>query len=91
VSGIYVFGSPVLDRATVALPGGKTFTMVAENNSDDAPYIQSVTWNGKPYAKSFIRHTDIAAGGELRFVMGSAPNKAFGRAMADRPPSFIGL
>jgi len=91
VSGIYVFGSPLLDRVTIALPGSKTFTVVTENNGDDKPYIQSVTWRGRPYGKAFIRHADIMAGGELRFVMSAEPNKAFGHAMADRPPSFAGL
>jgi putative alpha-1,2-mannosidase len=45
--------------------------------------------NGKPYGKSFITHPDIVAGGELTFVMGPEPNKAFGSAPADRPRSVV--
>ena len=91
VSGVYVFGSPIFPKAELALPGGKTFTVVAEGTADDRPYIERVTWRGKPYSKSFIRHADVMAGGELRFVMSDQPNKGFGAAKGDRPPSFQGL
>jgi predicted alpha-1,2-mannosidase len=88
-AGVYVFGSPIVDEATIALPGDKSFTIVARNNSPDNIYIQSAELNGKPYGKSFITHPDIVAGGELTFVMGPEPNKAFGSAPADRPRSVV--
>ena len=91
VSGVYVFGSPIFPKAEIAVDGGKVFTVVAENTGDDRPYIDSVTWRGRPYGKAFIHHADIMAGGELRFVMSDKPNKMFGAAKADRPPSFHGL
>jgi putative alpha-1,2-mannosidase len=65
----YWFGSPLLDKAEIKVAGG-TFTVIAENNSDENRYIQSVTLNGKPYSERFIMHSDIAAGGELVFKMG---------------------
>ncbi|NEQ54856.1 MAG: hypothetical protein F6K11_32825 [Leptolyngbya sp. SIO3F4] len=34
--------------------------------------------NGKEYDKTFIKHTDILAGGTLEFEMGKKPNKAWG-------------
>ncbi|MDI3319249.1 GH92 family glycosyl hydrolase [Pinibacter soli] len=85
-NGVYVFGSPLFNRATINVGKGKTFTIQTTNNSKDNIYIQSVTLNGKPYTKSFIRHEDILKGGVLIFVMGSKPNKAFGEAVANRPP-----
>ena len=88
-AGIYVFGSPVIDEATIAVPGGKSFTIVTKNNSPENLYIQSVELNGKPYSKSYIAHPDIIAGGELTFVMGPEPNKAFGSAPEDRPRSMV--
>jgi predicted alpha-1,2-mannosidase len=89
VAGVYVFGSPIVDKATIAVPGGKSFTIVAKNNSPVNLYIQSVELNGKPYGKSYITHPDIIAGGELTFVMGPEPNKAFGNAPEDRPQSVV--
>ena len=88
-AGIYVFGSPVIDEATIAVHGGKSFTIVTKNNSPENLYIQSVELNGKPYSKSYITHPDIIAGGELTFVMGPEPNKAFGTAAEDRPQSMV--
>ena len=88
VTGVYVLGSPLVNHATLRVPGaGKTFTIVAENNSDRNIYVQSVTLNGKPLTRSWIKHAEIVAGGELRFRMGSEPNKKWGSAPGDRPPS----
>ena len=89
VAGVYVFGSPIVDKATIAVPGGKSFTIVAKNNSPVNLFIESVELNGKPYGKSYITHPDIIAGGELTFVMGPEPNKAFGNAPEDRPQSVV--
>lgn len=89
VAGVYVFGSPIVDEATIAVPGDKSFTIVAKNNSPVNLFIQSVELNGKPYGKSYITHSDIIAGGELTFVMGPEPNKAFGTAPEDRPQSVV--
>ncbi len=88
VTGVYVLGSPLVKRATLRNGvGGTTFTVVAENNSEQNVYVQSVELNGKPLARSWFTHTDIVAGGELRFRMGGQPNKGWGAAPADRPPS----
>ena len=88
-AGAYVFGSPVFDKAEIALTEGKSFSIVAENNSAENIYIQSAELNGKPYTKSFITHKDILAGGTLKFVMGNQPNTTFGVALEDRPKSMV--
>lgn len=88
VTGVYVLGSPLVNRATLHnSAAGTTFTVVAENNSDQNVYVQSVELNGNPLTRSWFTHADILAGGELRFRMGREPNKAWGSAPADRPPS----
>lgn len=68
--GRYWFGSPLFDRAEIAVPGG-TFTIVAENNSAENKYIQRVWLNGQPYTKPYLWHKDLMAGGELVFEMGT--------------------
>ena len=83
--GLYVLGSPLFDKATLHLAGGKTFTVEAINNAPNHPYIQSVTWNGRPYTHSYILHKDVLGGGVLRITMGEKPNETFGAAKADRP------
>ncbi|NDV63667.1 GH92 family glycosyl hydrolase [Bacteroides sp. 224] len=83
--GIYVFGSPYMDKATVNLQNNKEFTVEAVDNSKENIYIQRIELNGVPYTKSYITHEDIAKGGTLKYFMGSQPNKEFGAAMEDRP------
>ena len=78
-SGRYWFGSPLFDEVTINV--GRTrstgenryFTVKAVNNSAENRYIQSVTLNGKAYLKGYLEHSDIMAGGELVFNMGSEP------------------
>jgi predicted alpha-1,2-mannosidase len=88
VSAVYVFGSPLFDRAEVTVGDGKKLVIEAPGNAPDRPYVQSVLWNGQPWTKSWISHHDIVRGGSLTFRMGAEPNPSFGSAPADRPPSF---
>ncbi len=89
-SGVYLLGSPFLDEVTLKLNSqfakGRTFTVVAKNNSPQNCYIQSATLNGQPFARSWITHQQITAGGKLVLTMGPTPDKNFGTAPADRPP-----
>ncbi|MCR8912869.1 GH92 family glycosyl hydrolase [Barnesiella sp. ET7] len=73
--GKYVFGRPIIDKATIKLDSDKTFTITVLNNSMKNKYIQSVKLNGKNYNKFYINHADIMHGGELTFEMGEKPNK----------------
>ncbi len=70
-SGEFVFGSPVLDEATIHLPEGKTFIIKTIGNSVNDKYIKSKTLNGQPYTKNMISYQDIVAGGELVLEMTS--------------------
>ena len=72
-SGRYWFGSPLFNEVDINLADG-TFRIVAENNSAENKYIQRVWLNGEPYDKGWISHSDIKAGGELKFEMGAEPN-----------------
>jgi predicted alpha-1,2-mannosidase len=85
-NGGYVLGSPLFDKATIALPDGKSFRIVAVNNSAENKYIQRAEWNGKKYDKSYILHRDILAGGTLTLYMGKTPNQ-FGSGPGNRPRS----
>lgn len=86
--GTYVIGSPLFERATIALPNGKAFIIEANGVSDACGYIQSAMLNGKPYGSSFITHKDMMNGGELVFIMGEKPS-LWGCAADERPVSAI--
>jgi putative alpha-1,2-mannosidase len=80
-----VFGRPFVRRAALALPNGKTFTVEADGLSDDHPYVGSVSLNGQPLTRSYLRHDEIMAGGVLRFIMQAQPNKTWATKPESRP------
>lgn len=75
--GIYVFGTPLFEKAILKLESGKRFVFRAKNKSAKNIYIQGATLNGEPYHKAFISHEAIVAGGELIYEMGPNPNDAW--------------
>ena len=71
----YYIGSPVFPRLTLHLENGRTFTIIAEDASEENIYIQRMTLNGRPLALPYLNHEDIIQGGELRCQMGRTPVK----------------
>ncbi|RZJ00107.1 MAG: glycoside hydrolase family 92 protein [Brevundimonas sp.] len=86
-SNQYVIGRPFTDRTTLNLPGRKRFVISTEGLAEEAPYIQSVTLNGRPLDRTWISHQEITAGGELHFIMGAEPNTQWGTGPEARPYS----
>ena len=82
--GKFIIGSPLFDEATVNVGNGKTFTLKTRNNSKENIYVQRATFNGKPYAKSYLMYQDIVGGGTLELEMGSEPS-AWGTQPKNRP------
>lgn len=73
--GVYSFGSPIFDIATINLENGKTFRVETVNNSKENKYIQSVSLKGNDIHRTYLLHSEIMNGGELIFNMGEKPNK----------------
>ena len=88
-NGAYVFGSPLLNGASISLPGNKKFNIKVIDNSVENKYIQKIELNGKPYTKSYILHKNIVAGGNLQIYMGNKPSATFGVSEKDRPSSTL--
>ncbi|HTN35597.1 MAG TPA: glycoside hydrolase family 92 protein, partial [Arachidicoccus sp.] len=78
----YEITSPVFSKVTLQLMApyakGKSFTIIAKNNSEKNVYIQSAKLNGKTYNKCYLMHAAIAAGGRLELIMGPKPNLDWG-------------
>lgn len=85
--GGFVVGSPLFPKATIALAGGKQLVITATGAADDAPYVESLSVNGKPTTKSWIDWSRVSGGGTIAFQLGKTPNTTFGSAAADRPPN----
>lgn len=87
VSGNYVFGSPLFDKATVDLGKGKQLVVETKRKSPQDMYIHSVTVNGKPHDKLWISHAEIVKGAKIVFTMSDQPNYELGRDESLAPPS----
>ena len=68
----YWFGAPAFDQADVKVPGG-VLRIKADGLSEEAKYIQEVTLNGTKLNRGYIEYSEIMAGGDLVFKMGSEP------------------
>ncbi len=71
-SNEYVIGRPFVEEATLHLPNGKTFKVIAEH-LDSSHALREVghsEWSAA-LAFMFLRHEEMMQGGELRFVMSS--------------------
>jgi predicted alpha-1,2-mannosidase len=78
----YEIFSPVFDKVVIQLDkkyaSGKTFTLIAHNNSEANVYIQAAKLNGKPYTKCYLDFNDIKKGGKLELYLSDKPNKLWG-------------
>jgi len=74
-SGEYLIGSPLFSKMTLRLAGGKSFSVVAKNNSATNVYVQSATLNGVALDVPVISYREIVRGGTLAFVMGPKPSR----------------
>lgn len=75
---LYAIGSPVFEKVTIHLPGGKRFIVSAPGCSETNAYIQQAFLNGRPLAGPWFSHADLAQGGELKLIMGQKPNRHWG-------------
>lgn len=86
-STTYAIGSPLFGEVEITLKEGKKFKVIAENNSPENVYIQSATLNGKTFDRTWIDHSELTAGGELKFVMGKTPAQSWGTSKGAAPYS----
>lgn len=68
-SGEYALGTPMMDKVTVHLAGGRTFTVNAHRKDSMSFYVKSVRLNGKKYDLNTISHKAITDGGTLDFYL----------------------
>jgi len=80
--GVYAFGSPIVDAATLNLESGNKFIVKTKNNSPQNKYIQTIELNGEVIERNYIKHSEIMNGGTLIFTMGNLPNKNVKNTMA---------
>ncbi|CAN9144917.1 unnamed protein product [Alternaria sp. RS040] len=74
---LYLLSSPRFSSLNVSLLSGTpvetSLTVLARNLSSTSYYPQKVTWNGEELDRAWLKHGEIAQGGELVFYMGEEP------------------
>jgi predicted alpha-1,2-mannosidase len=88
-NGLYVFGSPTVEEATLVLGKNKTFQITVKNNGPKNKYINAMKLNGVNYTKTYFKHTDIMNGGKLEITMGSKPGTIWGVGDANKAVSSL--
>jgi len=83
----YVIGSPLFNKVTVEMPGGKTLDIIAEGNGNKAVYVGDITFNGKAYAYNYFTHDALQKGGKIIFSMSAEPNIKRGSSPGSYPYS----
>ena len=86
----YELVSPTFPKIVVHLQSpyaGSTFTITSADQPGTNPYVQHVTLNGREHARNWIAFRDITDGGSLQFDLGATPNRQWGAAAGDAPPS----
>ena len=87
-AGEYVLGAPYFDEMTLHLENGRTVSIKANGNTDDNCYVNTLTLNGQPYSKNYIKRTDLMQGAQFVYTMSPTPNYSRGTAESDAPYSF---
>ncbi|KAB1988337.1 hypothetical protein F8144_13860 [Streptomyces triticiradicis] len=83
-------GSPVFTQAVITLPSGNTLTINGNGAADNAPYVQSATWNGAAWNNAYAPTSAITAGGTLSYTLGTSANTSWATAASAAPPSYAG-
>jgi hypothetical protein len=83
-------GSPLFTTAVITLPSGATLTIDGNGAATNAPYVQSVTWNGGAWNDAYAPAGITSTGGTLSYTVGTAPNTSWASAPSQAPPSYGG-
>jgi predicted alpha-1,2-mannosidase len=82
-----VLGSPLFPHTVIHLGDGRTLTINAPQAAADAPYVQSLTVNGRTSGKNYLSASQYADGGTLDYGLGTTPDTSRGTSPQDAPPS----
>jgi predicted alpha-1,2-mannosidase len=91
VSTHYVFGTPLFDRVTLRMAGGKKLVLEAQRATPESIYIHEVEFNGKAHPNSWFSHAEIAGGGHFVIRLDRRPDTSFGKGASSRPGSNLQL
>lgn len=82
-----VLGSPLFPAITVHRAAGDLY-ISAPAAATGSPYVHRLLVDGKPSAQTFLPESFTLRGGTLAFTLSPTPDKLWGTAPGDEPPSF---
>ncbi|MEB4208086.1 GH92 family glycosyl hydrolase [Mycobacterium sp. 94-17] len=87
---ILTVGAPLFDRIEIALPAAKSIRIAAPGASGPhhLNYISGLKVDGQATDRTSLPESIIRTGGTLAFSLAAYPDKQWGTAEADAPPSF---
>jgi putative alpha-1,2-mannosidase len=85
-----VLGSPLFSKIVIHRPGHQSGDIVvkADGAATDSPYVQSLKVNGEKWTKTWLPENFVEHGGTVEFQLSGSPEKSWGTAEKDAPPSF---
>ncbi|MFV0418379.1 MAG: GH92 family glycosyl hydrolase [Dysgonomonas sp.] len=84
----YILGSPLFKKVTLNLENGKKVVINADNNNAANRYISSMSVDGQPYTKNYLKHDALMKGTEINYQMAPKANETRGINDSDFPYSF---
>lgn len=87
---ILTVGAPLFDRIDIALPENKSIRIAAPGASGPhhLKYISGLKIDGQATDRTWLPESVIRSGGTLAFSLAAYPDKHWGTAESDAPPSF---
>lgn len=67
--GFYYLLPPTFSDTILYMQNGKAISISVTNPAPENRYIASVTLNGKPLDRAWVRHHELASGGKLEFTL----------------------
>ncbi len=80
----WLVGVPLFERVRLRFEDGESFTIRTEGEGDQ---VVAARLGGEPLTRSYLRHEEIVAGGELVLSLGS--ESGWGSGSKDRPRSAV--
>jgi len=85
-SAVTALGSPEFSQIAIHLGDGHTITESAPQAAKDAPYVQSMTVNGRPWNNAYLPASLWRQGGTIDWTLGTSPNTSFASDPATAAP-----
>lgn len=82
-----VLGSPLFSKVTIHRQLGD-IVVSANGANTNAPYVRGLKVDGKASTRTWLTESFVEHGGTLEFDLTGSPDKTWGTAPEDAPPSF---